>query len=82
MALATAPAPRPPHPISAKRIVLSSPANTRGIATPAKAVAAANPALLLMKSRRVVAFVEGLFMIGMSPGVKWADSVKPALRPF
>ncbi len=43
MALATAPLPRPPQPIKASRMVLSSPASTCGMATPAKAEAAANP---------------------------------------
>ena len=40
-ALTTAPLPRPPQPISASRIVLSSAACTCGMATPAKAVPAA-----------------------------------------
>ena len=52
MALATAPLPRPPQPISARRIVLSSAAWTRGIITPANAEAAATLPPHFKKSRR------------------------------
>ena len=77
------PAPRPPQPIKARRIVLSSAAKTRGIATPAKADAAAIPGRLLMKSRRVVPCCDGLFMFGVSPGVKKERiSRRPAMDPF
>src|SRR5262249_15281063 len=51
-ALAAAPVPRPPQPTSAKRIVLSSPAWTEGMATPARAEAAATWPVVLRKSRR------------------------------
>lgn len=51
-ALTTAPLPRPPQPIKARRIVLSSAAWTCGIATPAKAVPAVNTPHCFKKSRR------------------------------
>ena len=51
-ALITAPLPRPPLPIKARRIVLSSAAWTCGIATPAKAAPAVNVPLRFRKSRR------------------------------
>src|SRR5262249_13959490 len=53
-ALAAAPVPRPPQPISATWIVLSSAACTAGIATPARAEVAATCPVVLRKSRREV----------------------------
>ena len=64
MALATAPLPRPPQPIRASRMVLSSPAWTCGMATPARAEAAAIRAVFFRNSRRGCAlFVVSLMMI-------------------
>ena len=48
----TAPLPRPPVPIRARRIVLSSPACTAGITLPANAAAAATLPVRLRNSRR------------------------------
>ncbi len=53
-ALAAAPVPRPPQPISATRIVLSSPAWTNGAENPASDVAAATVPVVLRNSRRDV----------------------------
>ena len=47
-----APLPRPPQPINARRIVLSSAACTRGMATPASAAPAATVPLHCRNSRR------------------------------
>src|SRR5436189_5687025 len=50
----TAPVPRPPQPTSATWMVLFSAAWTWGMATPARADAAANLPVLLINSRREV----------------------------
>ena len=52
MASAAAPVPRPPQPIKATRIVLSSAAWTCGTTTPANAVAAAILPVFFRNSRR------------------------------
>ena len=62
MALATAPHPRPPQPIRARRMVLFSPAWTCGMATPARAEAAATRAVVLRNSRRGVLLVVSLMV--------------------
>ena len=54
MALAAAPVPRPPQPIRATWIVLSSAAWTRGTAMPASAEAAATRPVFFRNSRRDV----------------------------
>src|SRR4051794_14333977 len=53
-ALAAAPVPRPPQPIRASLIVLSSPACTCGTATPASAETAATRPVSLRNARRDV----------------------------
>ncbi len=76
MALATAPFPRPPQPISARRIVLSSAAWTLGIVAPASVTPAAMLPVWAKKLRRDRPFGReadncgSRFMVGCPSGMR------------